>query len=111
MLGDHQLVMRPIVLAGMPPLHLQTRLLNQLLYPVLSTWMVIILRLFPKILGFVGSPGSTSMMLTMSSSMSKRREECSQVGKWTSVYQRLWPLVITALMRDITLRFVRFRRL
>jgi len=51
------------------------------------------------------------MMLTMSSSMSKRWEEHSQVGKWTSVYHRLWLLVITALKKDITPRITRFRRL
>src|SRR5882724_111791 len=111
MLGVHHLVTRPTVLAGMPQLHLQTHLPNQLLYPVLSARMVIILRLFQIILGFVSLLGSTSMMLTMSSSMSKRWEEHSQVGKWTSVYQRLWPLVITALTRGVTLRIARFRRL
>src|SRR5882724_10979961 len=111
MLGVHQLVTRPTVLAGMPQPHLQTHLPNQLPYPVLLAQMVIILRLFPKILGFISSLGSTSMKLTVSSSMSKRWEEHSRVGKWTSVYQRLWPLVISALMRDITLRITRFRRL
>src|SRR5882724_1459319 len=111
MLGDHQLVTRLIVLAGIPPPHLQTHLPNQLLYPVLLAQMVIILRLFPKILGFVSSPGSTSTILTMSSSMSKRWEECSWVGKWISVYQRLWLWVIAALMRDVTPRIARFRRL
>src|SRR5882724_4405129 len=111
MLGVHQLVTRLTVLADMPQPHLQTRLPNRLPYPVLSAWMVIILRLFPKILGFVGLLGSTSTMLTMSSSMSKRREERSWVGKWTSVYQRLWLWVIAALMRDITPRIARFRRL
>src|SRR5882724_10937503 len=111
MLGVHQLVTRPTVLAGMPQLCLQTHLPNWLPYPVLSAQMVIILRLFPKILGFVSSLGSTSMMLTVSSSTSKRREEHSWVGKWTSVYQRLWLWVIAALMRDVTLRIARFRRL
>src|SRR5882724_8242511 len=61
MLGVHQLVMRPIVLAGIPQPHLQIRLPNWLLYPVLLVWMVIILRLFPKILGSVGLLGNTSM--------------------------------------------------
>src|SRR5882724_5530644 len=55
----------------MPQLHLQTHLPNQLLYPVLSAWMVIILRLFLKILGFVSSFGSTSTTLTVSSSVKK----------------------------------------
>src|SRR5882724_559134 len=111
MLGVHQLVTRPTVLAGMPQPHLQSHLPNWLLYPVLSAQMVIILRLFQKILGFISSPGSTSTMLTVSSSMSKRWEECSWVGKWISVYQRLWLWVISALMRDVTLRIARFRRL
>src|SRR5882724_101161 len=111
MLGVHQLVTRPTVLAGMPQPHLQTHLPNRLPYPVLLAWMVIILRLFPKILGFISLLGSTSMTLTMSSSVSKRQEECSWVGKWTSVYQRLWLWVIAALMRDVTLRIARFRRL
>src|SRR5882724_6965061 len=103
--------MRPTVLAGIPQPHLQTHLLNWLLYPVLLAWMKIILRLFQKILGFISLLGSTSMMLTVSSSMSKRREECSWVGKWISVYQRLWLWVIAALMRDVTPRIARFRRL
>src|SRR5882724_3983767 len=90
MLGVHQLATRPTVLAGIPQLHLQTHLPNWLLYPVLSAQMVIILRLFQKILGFIGLLGSISMMLTVSSSMSKRQEGHSQVGKWTSVYQMLW---------------------
>src|SRR5882724_4978329 len=97
MLGVHHLITRPTVLAGMPQLHLQTCLPNQLLYPVLSAQMVIILRLFQKILGLIGSLGSISMTLTMSSSMSKRWEGSSWVGKWTSVHQRLWLWVITAL--------------
>src|SRR5882724_8359432 len=54
MLGVHQLVMRLMVLAGMPQLHLQTCLPNQLLYPMLLARMVIVLRLFQKILGFLG---------------------------------------------------------
>jgi len=33
------------------------------------------------------------------------------VGKWTFVYQRLWPLVITALTREVTLRIASFSRL
>src|SRR5882724_4434092 len=111
MLGVHQLVTRLMVLAGMPQPHLQTHLPNWLLYPVLLARMVIILRLFQKILGFIGSLGSTSMMSTMSSSMSKRREDHFRVGKWTSVYQRLWLWAITALTRDITPRIARFRRL
>src|SRR5882724_3956686 len=111
MLGVHQLVMRPTVLAGIPQLRLQIRLPNWLLYLVLSALMVIILRLFLKILGSVGSLGSISTTLTMSSSTSKRQEECSQVGKWTSVYQRLWLLVIAALTKDVTPRITRFRRL
>src|SRR5882724_6488641 len=111
MLGVHRLITRPTVLAGTPQPHLQTHLPNQLLYPVLSAWMVIILRLFLKILGFVGLLGSTSMMLTVSSSMSQRWEEHFRVGKWTSVYQRLWLLVIAALTRDVTPRIARFRRL
>src|SRR5882724_3681902 len=100
-----------MVLAGMPQLHLQTCLPNQLLYPVLSALMVIILRLFQKILGFIGSLGITSMTLTVSSSVSKRQEEHFQVGKWTSVYQRLWLWAIAALMRDVSPRSARFRRL
>src|SRR5882724_11078731 len=111
MLGVHQLIMRLTVLAGIPQLHLQTHLPNWLLYPVLSAQMVIILRLFQKILGFIGLLGRISTMLTMSSSMSKRWEGHSQVGKWTSVYQRLWLWVITALMKDVTPRIARFRRL
>src|SRR5882724_7730355 len=90
MLGVHQLITRPIVLAGMPQPHLQTCLPKWLPYPVLSAQMVIILRLFLKILGFVGLLWSTSIMLTVSSSTSQRREEHYWVGKWTSVYQRLW---------------------
>src|SRR5882724_10815748 len=103
--------MRPTVLAVIPQPHLQTHLPNRLLYIVLSARMVIILRLFQKILGFVSSLGSISMTLTVSSSTSKRLEECSRVGKWTSVYQRLWLLVITALTKDFTPRMARFRRL
>src|SRR5882724_7054116 len=111
MLGVHQLITRPTVLAGMPQPHLQTRLLNQLLYPVLSAQMVIILRLFQKILGFISLLGSTSTTLTVSSSMSKRWEDHFWVGNWTSVYQRLWLWAITALMRYIIPRITRFRRL
>jgi len=71
-LGVHQLVTRPMGYGWYVLTHLQTHLPNWLLYPVLSARMVIILRLFQKMLGSISLPGSTSMTLTVSSSNVKR---------------------------------------
>src|SRR5882724_3296262 len=102
MLEVPQLATKQIVQVPTSPQHSRTHLLSWRLSPVLSAQMVNILKLFPKIQEFVGLPGSISMMSTVSSSTSRRREELSQVGKWVSVYRRLWLLVIAALMRDVT---------
>ena len=83
--------------------------LNQLLYPAPSAQTVKILRSSSRMQGFLNLHWSTWTMSTESSRTSRKQLVPSRDGKWTLVYQKLWLSAITALMRDITLRIIRFR--
>jgi len=84
-LGVHQLVTRPMVWRYVSN-HITDPPPQLLLFPVLSARMVIILRFIPENAGIYQLPGSTSMTLTVSSSMSKGWEEHSWRWKMDILY-------------------------